>query len=277
MSFRIAKPDTVIDPHLTPIVIMHGLLGSKNNWNSLANAISSKTHKKVYTVDARNHGESPHTEEFSYAHLAEDVKFFLENEKLNTAHLLGHSMGGRAMMYFALKYPHLVGSLIVVDISPITASPTLKHMSGLFDAMKSVNLSALAGQPLHAVRKAVDKILAPVIEDIGVRQFILTNLKQADKTHATWQCNLASLQTQFFKHMINFTLPRPNATYDGPVLFIKGYKSDFIKVIDYPGILALFPKVDIASIADAGHWVHAQKPEEFVKEVVDFYNRLWSG
>lgn len=253
---------------------MHGLLGSKNNWNSLAKAIQSKTKTQVYVVDARNHGDSPHTPEFSYLHLATDVKYFLESEGLKEAHVIGHSMGGRAMMSLALTCPQLVTSLIVVDISPVGVSPTLKHMSALFDAMRSVNLTQLTGQPLHAVRKIVDQALAPVIDDMGVRQFILTNLKQVDKGSVIWQCNLAALQAQFFSHMINFPLPGSGVTYDGPTLFIAGGKSDFIRQEDHPGIKSLFPRADIISIEGAGHWVHSQKPDLFVERVVKFYQAL---
>ncbi|XP_026687823.1 protein ABHD11-like [Diaphorina citri] len=228
MSFKVA--DTAIlpvDPDTKPIIIMHGLLGSKNNWNSLAKQFTGKRKKKVFVVDARNHGDSPHTDVFSYAHLAEDVKYFLETESIAQADVLGHSMGGRAMMYLALANPHLVSSLIVVDISPVGVSPTLRHMSGLFDAMKSVNLDELSGQPLHAVRKIVDKALATAVDDMGVRQFILTNLKLKGK-QIIWQCNLDSLQTQFFNHMINFPQPGEK-TYGGPTLFIGGGRSDFIR------------------------------------------------
>ncbi|XP_008471054.1 protein ABHD11-like [Diaphorina citri] len=268
MSFKVADTETPVDPDTKPIIIMHGLLGSKNNWNSLAKAIHRKTKKKI----ARNHGDSPHTDVFSYAHLAEDVKYFLETESIAQADVLGHSMGGRAMMYLALANPHLVSSLIVVDISPVGVSPTLRHMSGLFDAMKSVNLDELSGQPLHAVRKIVDKALATAVDDMGVRQFILTNLKLKGK-QIIWQCNLDSLQTQFFNHMINFPQPGEK-TYGGPTLFIGGGRSDFIRQEDHPGIKSLFPRAEITYIEDAGHWVHSQKPDLFVDKVVDFYRSL---
>uniref|UniRef100_A0A8D9F725 sn-1-specific diacylglycerol lipase ABHD11 n=1 Tax=Cacopsylla melanoneura TaxID=428564 RepID=A0A8D9F725_9HEMI len=272
MTFRAPFFDTPLDPDAKPILIMHGLLGSKNNWNSLAKAIQSKTKKKVFVVDARNHGDSPHTDEFSYAHLAADVELFLRNENIDEAHVLGHSMGGRAMMYLALNKPDLVSSLIVVDISPVGISPTMKHMSGLFDAMKSVDLKTLSAQPLHQVRKEVDKALATAVDDMGVRQFILTNLKQVSPGGPIiWQCNLNSLHNQFFNHMIQFPLPGERATYHGPTLFIGGGKSDFIKHEDHAGIRSLFPKADIIYIEGAGHWVHSQKPEQFVSKVVDFY------
>uniref|UniRef100_A0A8D8Y817 sn-1-specific diacylglycerol lipase ABHD11 n=1 Tax=Cacopsylla melanoneura TaxID=428564 RepID=A0A8D8Y817_9HEMI len=212
MTFRAPSIDTPLDPDAKPILIMHGLLGSKNNWNSLAKAIQSKTKKKVFVVDARNHGDSPHTDEFSYAHLAADVELFLRNENIDEAHVLGHSMGGRAMMYLALN------------------------------------------------------------KDMGVRQFILTNLKQVSPGGPIiWQCNLNSLHNQFFNHMIQFPLPGERATYHGPTLFIGGGKSDFIKHEDHAGIRSLFPKADIIYIEGAGHWVHSQKPEQFVSKVVDFY------
>ncbi|CAG2062340.1 unnamed protein product, partial [Timema podura] len=144
-----------------PIIIMHGLLGSKGNWNTVSKNICAQTNRRVIAVDARNHGDSPHTPELSYKHMASDVRLLINDLQIRQASLIGHSMGGRVMMYFALTYPDIIDKLVVVDISPVRASPALTVMPEYFAAMKSVNLDI--NTSLSVVRKKANHQLSKYI------------------------------------------------------------------------------------------------------------------
>ncbi|KAK2585177.1 hypothetical protein KPH14_008675 [Odynerus spinipes] len=175
-----------------PIVIMHGLFGSKNNWNSLSKAIHQKTERKVIAVDARNHGDSPHSSEMSYKHMAEDVVQLLNDLEFEKAILIGHSMGGSAMMYLALDKPDLVEKLVVVDMSPARASPTLTEMVKIFKAMRSVTLD---GSPsLTKARKMAEEQLAKTVKPLPLRQFLTMNLVEAEPGKYKWRVNLPVVQ-----------------------------------------------------------------------------------
>lgn len=250
-----------------PIVIMHGLLGSKSNWNSLSKAIHNQTKKKVIAVDARNHGESPHTVEHTYNHLAADVKALLMDLSISQANMIGHSMGGRTMMLVALRYPEIVKKLCVVDISPIGSSPSLKHMVKYFEAMKLVKLEPKL--PLSTARKSADSQLSSYISDPGLRQFIITNLVEGEGGHYKWRVNLDSITKNFVNNISGF----PNvgsSVYNGPTLFIGGGNSDYLRREDEEAIKKFFPKAKFTYIPDAGHWVHADKPQEFLNILMSF-------
>lgn len=252
-----------------PAIIMHGLLGSKNNWNSLSKTIHSKTQHKIIAIDARNHGDSPHTPEFNYPCLVEDVNCLMKDLSIPKINAIGHSLGGRTMMFFALKYPHLVNSLVVVDISPVRTSPAILEMSQLFNAMLTVKLED--NIPLSKARKDVDTQLSKIIPDIYVRQFLLTNLVEIEGGTYKWRVNLESLMNNF-PEIVNFKPPQ--ASYKGPVLFIGGSNSTFLRPDDHDEILKLFPQAEFNYVEGAGHWVHSEKPIEFLNLVCDFLNKI---
>lgn len=268
-SYESTDVDSTNNNQKCPVVIMHGLLGSKNNWNSLSKSIHSRTKKKVIAVDARNHGDSPQTPEFNYRALVEDIRYLLTDLDIPKINAIGHSMGGRAMMLLALKYPHLINSLIVVDISPIRTSPAIIDLTLMFDAMRSIKLEN--NIPLSKARKNVEQQLMETVPDTYIRQFLLTNLVEVEGGKYKWRVNLEALINNF-SSIVQFK--PPNTKFKGPVLFIGGRKSTFLKEEDHKGILQLFPKSEFKYIDDAGHWVHSEKPVEFLNLVSNFLNKV---
>ncbi|XP_046820074.1 protein ABHD11 isoform X3 [Vespa crabro] len=215
-SYESMKENSNVTIH--PIVIMHGLFGSKNNWNSLSKAIHQKSQRKVIAVDARNHGDSPHSSEMSYKHMAKDVVQLLNDLELEKAILIGHSMGGSTMMYLALHYPELVEKLVVVDMSPARPSPSLTEMVNIFKVMRSITLD---GSPsLSKARKMAEEQLAKVVKPLALRQFLTMNLVEAEPGKYKWRVNLPVLEQNFSTEIAIF----PNVAekvYMGPTLFIE--------------------------------------------------------
>ncbi|XP_076176752.1 sn-1-specific diacylglycerol lipase ABHD11 isoform X2 [Ptiloglossa arizonensis] len=253
-----------------PIVIMHGLFGSKNNWNSLSKAIHQQTDRKVITIDARNHGDSPHSADMSYKHMAKDVVQLIGDLGFEKSVLVGHSMGGSTMMYTALHYPELVEKLIVVDMSPVSISPQLMEIKKVFHCMRTLNVS---GCPtLTKARKMAEEQLANVLKPLSLRQFLTMNLVETDNGKYKWRVNLPVLEQNFESQIAVF--PRiESKVYRGPTLFIGGANSDYIKIEDQPKIMKLFPSSQFIYISGANHWVHADKPTEFLKIAVNFINK----
>ncbi|XP_011694216.1 PREDICTED: alpha/beta hydrolase domain-containing protein 11 isoform X1 [Wasmannia auropunctata] len=257
-----------------PIIIMHGLFGSKNNWNSLSKSIHQKTKRKkvnaqVIAVDARNHGDSPHSSNMSYKDMAGDMVQLLGDLGFGKAVLVGHSMGGSAVMYTALNFPQYVEKLVVVDMSPVRASPNLMQMERIFEAMRLVMVDG--SLTLSKARKTVDQQLSKSIKSSSMRQFILTNLVEADAGKYKWRVNLPVLEQAFSTQIAVF----PNVgtrIYDGPTLFIGGANSDYIQAKDHKAIKKLFTKAEFHYIDGASHWVHADKPNEFVDLLTTFIN-----
>lgn len=252
-----------------PIVIMHGLFGSKSNWNTLSKTIHRKTKRKVIVVDARNHGDSPHTSNMSYENMAEDVIQLLNDLGFERAILVGHSMGGSAMMYTALNFPQRVEKLAVVDMSPIKTSPSLLQIKKIFEVM---SLATADGSPtLSKARKIVDQQLEQSIKSSALRQFLIANLVEVDSGKYKWRVNLPVLEQAFSTQIAVF--PKVDSRiYANPTLFIGGANSDYIRVEDHDAIKKLFPLAEFHYIDGANHWVHADKPIEFVDLLTNFIN-----
>lgn len=252
-----------------PIIIMHGLFGSKSNWNTLSKSIHRKTKRKVIVVDARNHGDSPHSSNMSYKDMAEDVIQLLNDLGFERAVLVGHSMGGSAMMYTALNFPQHVEKLAVVDMSPIRTSPSLLQIKKIFEAMDLVTAD---GSPtLSKARKIVDQQLEKSIKSSALRQFLIANLIEVDSGKYKWRVNLPVLEQAFSTQIAVF--PKVDSKiYANPTLFIGGANSDYIRVEDHNAIKKLFPLAEFHYIAGANHWVHADKPIEFVDLLTNFIN-----
>nr|CAI5834017.1 unnamed protein product [Callosobruchus analis] len=233
LSYATYESTTADKPsQAAPLVIMHGLFGSKSNWNSLCKVYQQKCNpqRKIIAVDARNHGDSPHSSEHTYAHLAADLKSLLNQLAVEKAALLGHSMGGRAVMLFALKYPELVDRLIVGDISPVRNSPNLDNMPSLFQALESVNLPS--NVLMSQARAMVDEQLASYISDKSLRAFLITNLVAADNGSYAWRINIPALMENF-NNIARFPMVN-DVHYDGPILFVAGGYSDFVQYNSLP-------------------------------------------
>jgi len=233
-----------------PIIILHGFLASARNWRTVAKSLA-ETHR-VYVVDMRNHGASPHAELMDYPTMAADLLQFMDGIGLEKAHLLGHSMGGKVAMWFAMHYSERVEKLIVVDIAPINYSHS-------FDPM----LHALRKLPLEnlANRKQAELPLADVIPDLGFRQFLLQNLLLRDGVYF-WRINLDIIQSNAH-HVVGF--PQTSITsYDAPALFVVGEHSDYV---DHTAVFDKFPHAKICEIPGTGHWLYVEAPEMFCNMV----------
>ncbi|KAL0818192.1 hypothetical protein ABMA28_008701 [Loxostege sticticalis] len=251
-----------------PLVILHGLLGSKNNWNSMSKAIHRTTGRKVISIDARNHGDSRHSSQHTYVHMAHDVMKLLKKLDLSKVSLLGHSMGGRTAMVLSLLCSDLVSSLIVVDISPVKTSPQIFSMANLFDAMSSVSIRP--GIAMSKARKLADEQLKGITPDVNLRNFLITNLVQTNTGAYTWRVNIPALKDNFQTHISSFPSNLRGLQYCGPTLFVGGSLSDYIGKHDLREIQEYFPLADLVFIEGAGHWVHSQKPEKFLETVCKF-------
>jgi len=239
-----------------PIIILHGLFGTLDNWQTIARQLSEEY--LVYLVDQRNHGRSPHTDEFDYALLAEDLKDFMKSQGMSQATIIGHSMGGKTAMQFAISYPEMVTSLVVVDIAPKAYEGGHQE---IFDALLAVDLKKVDS------RKQADEQLAVAIPDFGVRQFLLKNLTRNKEGSYQWKMNLPAIYKNYQNILANII---PNEPYTGPSLFISGSRSEYIRKDDESLIMGIFPKAKIVTISGAGHWVHAEAPKALRSEFENF-------
>lgn len=239
------------------LVILHGLLGSSQNWQRAAKVFEKYFH--VFAVDQRNHGTSPHTSSHTFADLREDVKHFFEAQGLEKVCLLGHSMGGFAAMEFAFHYPERLSGLIIEDVAPRAYQST---SSDILNALCRVALQAATS------REQIDAMLQQDIKSATTRQFVLTNLvRRADNTFA-WKINLPVLQN-FQQEMAAYE-PAPNASYTGKTLFLGGALSDYRIDHDHDLILRHFPNSELQMIPQAGHWIHFEALEAFAEAVLNF-------
>ncbi|KAI8367300.1 Alpha/Beta hydrolase protein [Blakeslea trispora] len=248
-----------------PLIICHGLFGSKQNWRSLAKSLSQSCQRDVYAIDARNHGESPHAHEHHYEAMSHDIVEFIKQHDLEHPVLLGHSMGGKVMMHVALQQPELPSKLVVVDIAPVHL-PLTREYHDHIRIMRDIQSRRLTRQ------KEADEILQTVEPDLVVRQFLLTNLKK-NKTDGVYQFRVPlGILENALAHLGEF---RQKGQYHGPTLFMTGSKSPFRKPFQRtPQLVPLyFPNADIVTVEDAGHWIQAEKPDEFLSITTEFINR----
>lgn len=238
-----------------PLIVLHGLFGARSNWHSISRELA--THYQVIAVDQRNHGASPHTERMSYPEMAEDLRALLDRLALERVHLLGHSMGGKTAMQFALSYPQRTHRLIVVDIAP-RAYPS--HHDTILEALNALDLAAARS------RSDLDRQLARWIDDAALRQFLLTNVTRDAQGRFVWRINLPAITQQY----PNLLAAVDGPPFAGPTLFIRGERSDYITEAARPDIERLFPHAHIVTVPGAGHWVHAEAPAEVVRLVRAF-------
>jgi len=238
-----------------PLIILHGLLGSSDNWHTLGKLFAESF--SVYVIDQRNHGQSPHSDEFNYKVLTEDLEEFIRENNIEKPHIIGHSMGGKTAMNFAVKNPSNVDKLIVVDIVP--KKYHVRH-DLLIEGMKAVPLEDIT------TRAEAEVAMAGYEPDPAVRQFLLKNLTRDSDSKFTWKVNLPIIDQhlqEIGEEMVY------KGRFEGPTLFINGKRSDYYKDGDDAAIKKIFPKAEIKML-DTGHWVQAEKPQEFSQVVLQF-------
>ncbi|HTL73406.1 MAG TPA: alpha/beta fold hydrolase [bacterium] len=242
--------------HGEPLVLLHGLFGSADNWFGVAPKLAEKFH--VLIPDLRNHGHSPHHAEMDYPLMAADVEKFFAAQKIESAHVVGHSMGGKVAMQFALDFPARVKKLVVVDMAPRAYKRAHDH---IFEALLELDLATFQTRP------QIEAALAPKIPSLNLRRFLLKNLGRMEDGKLVWKMNLRGVAENYSRLGEVLNAGRPFA---GPTLFIRGGKSNYLTATDEPEIRRLFPAAQIQVIPAAGHWVHADSPEEFLRLALDF-------
>lgn len=240
-----------------PFIILHGFLGMGDNWKTLGSQFSEKGYE-VHLVDQRNHGRSFHDSDFSYDVLSADLKNYCDTHNLSDVVLLGHSMGGKTAMLFSAQFPEMVSKLLIADISP-RFYPI--HHDAILEGLGQLDFSELKS------RGAADKALANYVPEVGTRQFLLKNLYWKEKGQLALRMNLAVLTDRVEE--VGEPLP-VSAKFEGDTLFLRGDKSEYISNQDEQIIHAHFPKANIVTISNAGHWLHAENPEEFYNAVMTF-------
>jgi len=239
-----------------PFLILHGFLGMSDNWKTLGNQFAENF--EVHLIDQRNHGRSFHSNDFSYALMATDLKNYIDHHQLQNCIILGHSMGGKTAMQFALTYPNLVAKLIVADIAP-KVYPA--HHQYILKALSEVNFN------IQTSRKAIEEVLKKYISENGVVQFLMKNVYRKEKTVLDYRFNLPVLKEKYNEVVKTFSSEN---TFNKPVLFLKGGNSNYISETDLINIQNNFPQAKIQTIAQAGHWLHAEQPTEFYQKVMLF-------
>ncbi len=251
-----------------PMVIVHGLYGSGDNWVSVAKELSDNF--EVYVVDQRNHGQSPHSDTHDYPSMRDDLCDFMDGQGIEKAVLIGHSMGGKTIMSFAIAWPERVQSLISVDVAPksyhdlaLNSHAAANH-AGIIDAMLELDMSDAVS------REDVDQALRPRIGSDRVRSFLLKNVRRDSDGSFSWRINLKVLRNNLDLIMGGLEVDR--AISEGgitgfPTLFVSGSNSDYINTEDHLLIRSVFPVADIVTIPNSGHWVHAEQPALLVKNI----------
>ena len=240
-----------------PFIILHGFLGMSDNWKTLGKRFAESAFE-VHLVDQRNHGRSFHDNEFNYEVMAKDIKHYCDHYNLKDIILLGHSMGGKTAMLFAAQYPDLVSKLIVADISP-RFYPV--HHDAILNGLSSLDFSLLK------TRKETEARLANYVSEFGVRQFLLKNLYWKGKGQLALRINLEILKRNIEE--VGEAL-QSHLKFNNDTLFLRGDKSEYITTNDESIIKSQFPKTSIITIKNAGHWLHAENPNDFYDEVVGF-------
>lgn len=253
----------------SPLVVVHGLYGSSDNWVNIGKRLAEK--HTVYMVDQRNHGRSPFSDSHTFNDMRDDLVEFFEKHNIEKATLLGHSMGGKAAMWFAADYPEKVKKLVIADIAPkdyllLKEDSQFYLHQNILLAMMEIDFSKIKS------RNDVDDFMAQKIDDVNIRQFLLKNVAKGKLNHQyKWRVNagvlydhLDEIVSGVNKNWLEDRIPITNY----PVIFIRGMKSKYILPEDEPMIKEIYPDSRIIDIPDAGHWLHAEQPELFMKAVM---------
>ena len=240
-----------------PLLILHGFLGMSDNWKTLGMQYATEGFQ-VHMLDLRNHGRSFHASEFSYEVMVQDVLEYCFANNLENSSIIGHSMGGKIAMLFAVTYPEKVNKLIVADIGPKYYKP---HHQDILAGLNAVDFS------IKPDRTQVDEILKPYIPDFGTRQFLMKSLYWQEPGQLAFRFNLEVFNSKIEE--IGKALPS-NAVFNNPTLFIRGGNSNYIKDEDFESIKHHFPKALFDTIPNVGHWLHAENPISFYEKTSAF-------
>jgi pimeloyl-ACP methyl ester carboxylesterase len=244
----------------TPLLILHGLFGSSDNWLTIAKQLAASYH--VFIIDQRNHGQSPHSNIWNYTVMAQDIEEFCIQHQLNEIYIVGHSMGGKTVMKLAELFPKRIKKMMVIDIAP-RYYPVHHHQ--ILNALKSIDFNIVN------TRKQAEEVLHNAIEDFGTRQFLLKNIYWIDENKLAWRFNLEVIANHI--EIVGETTPADEKVICNiPVCFVKGEKSDYIKKEDEQLIASQFSNSEILTIANAGHWVHAENPTALLNLINYFFN-----
>lgn len=239
-----------------PFIILHGVFGSSDNWLSVGKQLSQ--HFEVFIIDLRNHGDSFHNDEFTHEAMVHDLEDFLAEHSIENPIIMGHSLGGKVAMKFALNHPDKYDKLIVVDIGP-KAYPV--HHARILEGLCALDIKHIQS------RQEADQQLSEYVPQKGVRQFLLKNLERNKEGSYSWKLNLPVIQ----ENIGNIGEGVGDRLYSAkPTLFIRGEKSDYIENKDNIAIVSIFSNSSIKTVKDAGHWVHAEQPEKFLELVLEF-------
>lgn len=242
-----------------PLLILHGFLGMSDNWKTLGN-LYTDVGFQVHLIDQRNHGKSFWSEDFDYEIMAQDIKRYIDFHNLEKVNLLGHSMGGKTAMQFACTYPEHIEKLIIADIAPKYYPP---HHQTILDALNKLDLS------LATSRSDADKELSKYLADFGIRQFLLKNLYWEQKGKLAFRFNLNVLRNKMEEIGENIS---STEIFEGPTLFLRGNKSEYVAQSDFTQIIYHFPAAKIDTVNNAGHWLHAENPKQFFEKSLNFLN-----
>ena len=242
-----------------PVIILHGLLGSLDNWQGVAKHLAGRF--QVATIDLRNHGRSPHSGAFSYTLMVADILEWMQDQHIAQAHIIGHSMGGKVAMNVALSHPEKVSKPIVIDVAPVAYED--RH-SSVFKALHAVDLGVLNS------RQEAEQILRRYVEEESTVQFLMKGLYRDEEYRFQWRFNVEALYNAYPEISSGIVSKKPFA---GQVLFIKGQNSDYINAANYAEIVDLFPNNQLVEIAGAGHWVHADNPKVLIAVIEEFLEK----
>ena len=239
----------------TVVLILHGFLGSGDNWLSVAKELSKKN-IKVHLIDQRNHGRSFHTNSFNYDDMCDDLLFYIKHYKITKPILLGHSMGGKTAMLFSLKFPELLSKVFIMDISPKYYPNTNQH---IIDALKKIDLNKFNN------REEIDKDLSSSITKPEIRGFIMKSIFRKSNNKFEIRFNLESLSKN-----VEIVGKKISSTdkFLQRIFFFKGEKSSYIDSSDHPLIYSLFPNAEVIEIKNAGHWLHRDNMFDVVRHLL---------
>jgi len=239
-----------------PFLILHGFLGMSDNWKTLGNKYAEDF--EVHLIDQRNHGRSFHSNEFSYSLMVSDLKNYIDHHQLEKCILLGHSMGGKTAMQFALSFPKIIDKLIIADIAPKTYPP---HHQYILKALSEIDFT------VQKSRKEIEAVLNNYIPETGVIQFLMKNIYRKEKTELAYRFNLSVLLKKYHEVVTSF---QSTNIFSKPTLFLKGSNSSYITSDDLVTIKRNFSNAHIAEISNSGHWLHAEQPHEFYQKTINF-------
>ncbi|VDP58762.1 unnamed protein product [Schistosoma curassoni] len=247
------------------MVICHGLLGSKNNWKSVSNALAQKNCGTIVAVDLRNHGNSPHSDDMNYFNMAEDIHMVVDDLSLRSVCLVGHSMGGKAVIQ-----PERYDKLVVFDIST-TPKPTIQSLTPIIDLMSSVDLKALGHKNngnIGMVRNSLMKEWDKTVPNPTMRAFLLTNLGEKDG-EIFWKVNLKAIKS-CWNQITDFPAELSGRVFNQPVMFVAASDGKYLGRSDLPSVRKYFPQAKIVQIANTGHWVHFDAPNTVTNLITSF-------